>query len=134
MNSGNGKAEQDFLGSGFKRLSDDIVKKNAPKISWGMQYQAMEDQDKVKYLEKLSATMNYAAHLIQTERNKLLELMERKEAQIVNMSKALKDNNEMILQQLTKFNEQKQEYHKVIAELNKQLREWESGDIHRLGD
>ena len=134
MNSGNGKAEQDFLGSGFKRLDNSLVKKNAPKISWGMQYQGMEDQDKVKYLEKLSATMNYAAHLIQTERNKLLELMERKEAQIVNMSKALKDNNEMILQQLTKFNEQKQEYHKVIAELNKQLREWESGNIHRLGD
>jgi Tfp pilus tip-associated adhesin PilY1 len=133
MNKGNGKADQDFLGSGFKKLDSEIVKKNAPKINWGMKYQEQTDQKKIKYLEKLSATMNYAAFLIQEERNKLLELMEMKEAQLVSMSESLDANNEMIQQQITKMNAEKQEYHKIISGLNIKLREWENGDISRLG-
>ena len=78
--------------------------------------------------------MNYAAHLIQEERNELLELMIKKEAQLKNMADALEANNTMIQQQITKTNAEKQEYHRVIAELNTKLREWESGDIRRLED
>jgi hypothetical protein len=134
MSKGNGKTEQDFLGKGFHKLDENLVDRKAPKIQWGDKFQAMPDADKILYLKRLASTMNHAAYLIQNERNQLLDLMEKKELQLEAMKRSIEQNNEMIQGQITEMNANKQEYHKKIASLNKKLREYENGDISRLGD
>lgn len=134
MTKGNGKTTQDFLGEGFHKLDDELVDNKAPRIKWGDKYQKKSDADKILYLQRLASTMNHAAYLIQNERNELLELMQLKEKQLEAMAANLDANNNMIQQQITKMNANKQEYHKRIASLNNQIREYENGDISRLGN
>ncbi len=128
MSKGNGKVEDDFLGEGFERLDEEIVVKNPPKISWGKKYQMKTDAEKISYLEKLASSMNNAAFLIQNERNDLLELLSTKDRQVTIMAANLDANNNMIQQQVTKMNAEKQEYFKTIAALNTKVREYENGD------
>jgi seryl-tRNA synthetase len=133
MNNGNGK-EEDFLGEGFHQLDDNLISKTPPRIQWGEGYKMKSDADKITYLEKLASTMNHAAYLIQSERNELVELCEMKEKQIESMAATLDANNEMIQQQITKMNAEKQEYFKSIATLKEKIRDYENGNISRLGN
>ncbi len=128
MNKGNGKDEQDFLGTGFERLDDDIVVKNPPRIAWGKKYDQKTDADKILYLQKLASAMNHAAFLIQNERNDLLKTLSQKEQQVISMAASLDANNNMIQQQITKMNAEKQKTFKTIASLNRRIREYENGD------
>ncbi len=116
------KYQDDFVGKGFHRLDPKLVKTHPPKIAWGEEYREWPDARKIAYLEKLSATMNHAAYLIQEERNQLLELCTKKEEQIKSMKKALDQNNEMIQQQVTKFNEQVNAAAAEVTSLNKRVR------------
>lgn len=117
------KYQDDFVGKGFHRLDPKLVKTHPPKIAWGEAYREWSWEEKVVYLEKLSSTMNHAAHLIQVERNQLLELCVKKEKQIENMKTALDQNNEMIQQQVTKFNEQINASAAEVTRLNKRAKE-----------
>ncbi len=130
----NGKDNQDFLGKGFLRLDDNLVVAKAPKIAWGDGYNMMTDAKKIKYLEKLASTMNHAAYLVQSERDDLIKLYDEKELKIRTMSESLDANNNMIQQQITKMNEQKQLFLKSIAELKATIREYENDDIGSLGE
>ncbi len=135
MSKGNGKAdEEDFVGDGFHRLDDEIVSKTPPRIQWGEGYKLMRDDQKIEYLEKLASTMNHAAYLIQGERDQLLELYDMKEKKLEAMSASLNANNDMIQQQITKMNADKQEFLKSIASLKATIREYENGDISKLGN
>lgn len=127
MSKGNGK-EEDFIGEGFERLDKELMVANPPRIAWGKKYETKTDVEKISYLEKLASSMNHAAFIIQNERNDLLELMAIKEKQVVTMAANLDANNNMIQQQVTKMNAEKQEYFKTIAALNKQIREYENAD------
>ena len=120
--------EEDLVAKGFHRLDSKLITDKPPKIKWGDIYNNWADVQKVKYLEKLAASMNHAASLIQNERDQLNELMELKEAQIVSMKEALDANNKMIQSEITRTNEEKQNYHKLISELNAQIRELKSGN------
>ena len=115
--------DPDFIADGFHKLDSRLMEERAPKIQWGVIYQEMSYHEKIRYLEKLAATMNHAAFLVQEERNHFGELCEKKEKQIIAMSKALDQNNAMIQQQVTKMNEDRQQYNKAIADLKKQVRE-----------
>ncbi len=131
MSKGNGK-EEDFIGMGFHRLDDELLVNKAPMIAWGDGYNIMTDAEKIKYLQKLASTMNHAAFLIQNERNDLIKLYDQKELKVESMASALDTNNEMIQQQITKMNADKQKFLKSIAKLKATIREYENADIGRL--
>lgn len=123
--------QRDLVKEGFHKLDDNLVDSRAPKINWGKIYQGLNEQEKIDYLEKLCATMNHAAHLIQEERNQLNELMEKKEKQLEAMKKAMAQNNELLQKQITEMNLDRQSFNKRVAELNKEIRELKAvGDIH----
>lgn len=118
----------DFVGQGFHPLDEDIVSLRPPQIRWGEQYLSRSDEGKIEYLEKLASTMNHAAAVIQDERNQLNELCDKKEKQIESMKVAIDQNNEMIQQQVTKMNSERQLYNQAIAELKAKIRSLENGD------
>ncbi len=120
----------DLIAAGFHRLDKHLVSNHPPKIKWGTLYQAFPDSKKITYLEKLAASMNHAAHLIQGERNQLGELCEKKEAQIQSMKTALDQNNAMIQSEITRTNAERQDYNKAIAGLNATIRELRNGNNH----
>ena len=113
---------EDLVAKGFHKVDDHLVDRKAPKINWGRIYQKFTDKEKIAYLEKLCSTMNHAAWLVQGERNQLNELCEKKEEQLGKMKAAMDQNMNTLQTEMTKFNEQRQQYNAEIAKLNKQLR------------
>lgn len=118
--------QDDFVAAGFERIEEDKVSQNPPKIRWGLRYQNMSPDEKVKYLEKFAHSMNHAAAMLQDERNKLNELLVRKEAQLEAGGRAMSQNNDMIQIQITKHNEDKQAFLTEIARLKARVRELEA--------
>jgi hypothetical protein len=113
----------DLVAKGFHRLDSKLLTNNPPKIAWGSVYVAWTDGERLSYVEKLACTMNHAAMLIQNERNQLLELCEQKEAQLTSIKRSLDANNEMIQQQVTTMNADRQKYNAAIAKLNQVVRD-----------
>ncbi len=124
----NGQSD-DLVSAGFHRIDEKALPNHPPKISWGPIYQGKSDREKIIYLEKLSEAMNHAAFLIQNERNELTELCALKEAQLETLTKAMEANNEMIQQEVTRMNADRQNYNQAIKELNEKVRELEN-DSH----
>lgn len=123
--------ESDFIAEGFKKITDqDLIIRNPPKIKWGQKYKDWDDKKKIQYLEKLACSMNHAASLLQDERDKLNEVCKLKEDQINKMTQAVRSNNFMLQEQITKMNEQRQVYNKHVVELNAKIRELGNGTQH----
>lgn len=117
--------ENDIIAKGFHKLDSNLVSQHPPRIKWGRLYQDLSDKEKVKYLEKLAATMNHAAHLVQEERNDLLKLANQKEEQIGAMKKAMQQNTDMLHTEINKMNEERQKYNEAYKELKDELRKWQ---------
>ena len=126
MSKANG--QEDFIAQGFHQLDDRLIHKHAPKIVWGLGYQDKPDEAKVRYLEKLAATMNHAARLISDERDELVKLMVLKEQQLKIMTGQIRANNEMLQSEVMRMNKQKQQYHQNISALNARIKELEHGN------
>ena len=109
--------QEDLIAKGFHKLDDKLIVAKAPKILWGGIYQASSNEEKIEYLEKLAATMNHAASLIQDERNQLNKLCELKEQQIEKMKEAMDQNNRMIQSEVAKMNEERQKFNDSKAGL-----------------
>jgi len=121
------KLEQDdFVGAGFRRI--DHWEVHPPKINWGDVYKLWPLHQKLEYLEKLACTMNHAADKIQGERNTLNDLCVKKEEQIQSLTAAIAQNNAMIQSEITRANEEKQQFLQAIAEKNARIKELEDGD------
>jgi uncharacterized protein YydD (DUF2326 family) len=121
--------DDDLVAKGFHRLDPKLLPTHPPKINWGKLYEDKTDAEKIIYLEKLAATMNHAAYLIQTERNELGELCERKEAQIESMKQSLDQNNEMIQGTITQQNAERQQYNAAIVELKSKIKVLENAAV-----
>jgi hypothetical protein len=117
--------ETDYVSPDFKKLEDRLVSKNPPRIKWGAKYLEWDDKRKIQYLEKLASSMNQAAFIVQGERNQLNEICELKEEQLNKMTEAVRANNMMLQQEVTKMNEQRQSYNKHVSGLNAKIREME---------
>ena len=102
--------QEDLIAKGFHKLDDELLVAKAPKIAWGRIYQASSNEEKIEYLEKLAATMNHAASLIQDERNQLTKLCELKEQQIEKLKAAMDQNNVMLQSEVAKINEERQKF------------------------
>ncbi len=122
--------EDDLVAKGFHRLDSNLIENRPPKINWGEKYRAMEPEQKIRYLEKLAATMNHAAHLIQNERNQLGELCDKKEQQLIALSKSVDANNAMLQQEVTRMNAQRQGFHAEVSKLNTRIRGLEGGSLN----
>lgn len=120
--------DDDLIAAGFERLHSNLIEKRPPPINWGMLYQEKSDEEKIKYLEKLSASMNRAASLIQDERNQLVELCSLKEGQLEQMAEAVRANNDMLQSEVTRMNEQRQFYNAEVARLTSEIRELKNGN------
>ncbi len=127
--SKNGKSiNDDYVSAGFKRLDPRLLAKHPPQIQWGMLYKEWGPDKKIKYLENLASVMNHAADLIQTERNALGVQIELKEAQLIKLSEAVRTNNAMLQQEVTRMNEQRQFYNEEVARLSAKIRELKGAD------
>lgn len=120
-----------FIAEGFHRLDPTLIERRPPKIVWGLVYRGVkedvkgrlwDDARRIEYLERLCATMNHAARLIQDERNQLLELCVQKEEQINALKKAIEQNNEMIQAEISRHNAEKQEMLAAIATMKAERR------------
>lgn len=116
--------EIDLVTEGFKKVP---VVPLPPKIQWGEEFQKWDDQKKLQFLTKFGEAMNHAADTMQQERNKLGQLVELKEQQILQLKAALDANNQMLQTEITKMNEYRNEATKNIAKLNAKIRELEAG-------
>jgi hypothetical protein len=121
--------QEDLVAQGFHKIDDNLIEKRPPKIAWGSIYKRFADQEKITYLEKLSATMNHAAYLIQNERNQINELCSKKEEQLENMKSAMEQNMTTLQSEMTKMNLQRQLFNERVSELNKEIKELKRGNI-----
>jgi len=101
-----------------------------PKVKWGEEFLAWDDRRKIQYLTKFAEAMNHAADTLQTERDKLYELLEKKEGQLLQMQEMVEANNHMLQSEVTKMNEYKQECNANITKLNARIRGLERGNLH----
>lgn len=113
----------DFVAQGFRKLDDNLIERRPPKIKWGERYRRSSDKDKIQYLEKLAATMNQAAFLIQGERNELGRLCELKEEQIIKLKNAMDANNNMLQTEIMKINQERQSFSEAAIAKNNEIRE-----------
>lgn len=112
----------DLVDAGFERLDPRLVEKRPPAIKWGMLYQRKTPEQKMRYLERLASSMNQAAAKIQSERNELGRLCELKEAQLAQLSVAMRQNNDMIQSEVTRMNADRRQYRDEIAKLRAEVR------------
>ena len=98
-----------------------------PKIKWGDEFLSWTPEKKLQYLMKFAEAMNHAADVIQRERNLLGELVEKKEEQLQQMQSMLDANNQMLQQEITRMNEERNKTNKYVAQLNARIRELEHG-------
>jgi len=112
--------QEDLIAQGFHKLDDKLIVAKPPKILWGKIYQASSKEEKIEYLEKLAATMNHAASLIQDERNQLNKLCELKEQQIEKMKQAMDANNNMLQSEIAKINEERHKFNESKSGLKGQ--------------
>ena len=122
--------QEDLVAQGFHKLDDKLIVARPPKIAWGRIYQASSNEEKIEYLEKLAASMNHAAALIQDERNQLNKLCELKEQQIEKLKEAMDANNNMLQSEVGKINEERQKFNQSKSglkgqALKDQLKSWQ---------
>jgi septal ring factor EnvC (AmiA/AmiB activator) len=124
--AGNKFVMKDFVGAGFKRIDEDKIKQHPPMIQFGDLYGKMSLRERVRYCERLASTMNDAAAKMQDERNELLEICQKQEAQLKAGGIAMTANQSMIQSQILQHNEENQENQAEIARLNARIRELET--------
>jgi len=114
--------QEEWVDAGFIRLDDKYISPRAPKIQWGELYQQKTDAQKIEYLEKLASSQNEAAAKIMAERDELNRLCMLKEAQLTTMTAQVRANNEMLQQQVTAMNQERQDYNEQLMQLSSELK------------
>jgi len=124
------KIQEDFIAKGFKKLDKDKISLRPPKIKWGKQYGKFTSEKKIEYLEKLAATMNHAAWLIQNERNELLKKIDKKEEQLEKMKESMDMNIQMLHGEMEKINLERQKFNDASTkikgnDIKEYLKKWQ---------
>lgn len=123
MSNNNGMSElEDFVIEGVQELDETAIASRPPKIRYSDKFNALDAEVRAEYLGKLANTMNHAACLIQDERDKLNKLCELKEGQIQTLNEAMANNLMMLQSEVERMNQQRQDYHKNIKQLNAKIR------------
>ena len=120
--------EDDFVGDGWHKVDSKYLPFQPPKIQWGHIYKAWTPDEKIKYLENLCCSMNQGLALIQGERDALNDAIFLKEKQLVSLTQSTQQNTTSLQAEMTKFNEQRQEFRTIISKLDAQLRAIKNGN------
>lgn len=114
--------EPDGLGElkSIKRIPGML--KHAPTIRWGDDYHAKPVEERLKYAEKLASSMNHAADILQTERNKVIEVAHIQEEQIRQLQRQVTQQNELTQQIVARANTEKQQLNKTIVDVQTALK------------
>ena len=99
----------------------DIKYTQARDINWGVDFDALEDKQKIVYLKKFSASMNQAAELIQNERNLLAADNEVMKGMLAAAETANGNQKKMLIKVITTNNLSAQEAGNEITLLKRQL-------------
>jgi chromosome segregation ATPase len=126
---GNKIDQDDFVAEGFERLPIQLDQ-HPPRIQWENIYRSKkktECADQLVYAQRVAESYHEAAQQIQRERDKLGKLCELKEEQIQALDKGIRQNNDMLQQEITRMNEERQQWLAEAAKLRAQIRELEAG-------
>lgn len=115
-------AEPDGLGDlkAIKRING--MKAHAPKIRWGDDYLAWPVERRLDYAERMAAAMNHAADVLQQERQSLIDLAQRQEAQIVALQREAEGTTLRLHTELQREGEEKQSLYARIVELTAEVK------------
>lgn len=104
----------------------------ARMITFGEEFEKWPDHHKIDYLKKFSSSMNHAADIMQTERNKLLVEKAALAEQVSNLETNLGIQKTIVLKAITDNNAAKEDYIRLIQELEGKLRASEKvvGALH----
>lgn len=94
----------------------------AHKISWGKDYLAWPIEKRLDYAEKLAASMNHAADVLQQERNKLLNVVAHQEAQLKSNAKSYLSQGDLMHKELGSADAEKQVLYQEIVQLKVQIK------------
>ena len=120
----------DYVANGFYKIDPKAIRNNPPRIRWTAKWHERTDASKLLYLEKLARSMNHAAKLLEGERDELAKLCELKEGQLQSLKAAMEQNMMMLQSEVTRMNEQRQEYHENIRQLTARIRQLEANGNH----
>ena len=115
----------DFIAEGFAQLDPKLLVAKPPKILWGAKYKGWEPVRKIEYLEKFAASVNHAVDMIQKERDELNTLCALKESQLISLNENIQKNNLMLQSEVTRMNEDRQQYHQVVKRLDAKIKKLE---------
>jgi chromosome segregation ATPase len=124
---GNKIDQEDFIAAGFKRL-DRQLEQHPPRIEWSNIYSVRKKEDceeQLSYAQRVAESYHHAAHQIQKERDELLELCAKKEQQIKALDKGIRQNNDMLRQEITRMNAERQDWLAEATKLRARIRELE---------
>jgi len=107
----------------IKRISGMATPSKVPQIKWGGEYAKWPPERRLRYAERLASSMNHAADILQQERNKLIEVVERQEAQLKSNVKSYVEQGELMHRELGMANAREQELSKLVVQLQKEVRE-----------
>jgi ABC-type transporter Mla subunit MlaD len=128
---GNKIDQEDFVTEGFERL-DRPLDQHPPRINWENIYRARKKEkceDQLVYAQRVAESYHEAAQQIQRERDKLLRLCEKQEQQIQALDTNIRQNNDMLQQEITRMNEERQQWLAESAELRTRVRELEKAAV-----
>lgn len=125
---GNKIDQNDFVGAGFKRLRRQL-EQHPPRIKWENIYRKKkkeEIEDQLIYAQRVAESYHEAAHQIQKERDELGVLCAKKEKQIEALDRGIRQNNSMLQQEITRMNEERNQWLAESAKLRARIRELEA--------
>jgi len=96
--------------------------KTAPKIKWGDEYMSWPVDARLNYAEKLAASMNHAADVLQNERNGLLDIANTQERKIKELQASYDQQTMVVTQELGSSNAAQQELFQTIVDLKSELK------------
>jgi hypothetical protein len=97
----------------------------AHRISWGKDYMAWPIEKRLDYAEKLAASMNHAADVLQQERNKLLVVVANQDAQLKSNANSYVGQGNLMHKELASADAEKQVLYQEIVQLKAQIKNLE---------
>ena len=92
------------------------------KIEWSKAFAKRPVADQITYLKKLASSQNSALDAMQKERNVALEKLATAQMQLANANSALVIQKQIVVDALTKSNEDGQQTTKRIHELESRVK------------
>jgi hypothetical protein len=85
------------------------IRSNPPRISWGSEYLAWPVERRLRYAENLACSMNHAADVLQTSRNKVIEVCQQQQEMIQQLNSKLSAQGKLLHEEMVRADARYQE-------------------------